>query len=168
MPTRRRGFTLIELLVVIAIIAILIALLLPAVQAAREAARRTQCRNNLRQLGIAIHNYQDVFRMFPLGAVISPQQSLFYASGQMLLLGFLEQGNLTHASATGGGWLQLQPAVVLPRKCVEYRHHIGKGERTLALPVRYRPRRTHPRFEQHRDHGERVVSRQLLFLSRRQ
>ena len=54
----RAGFTLIELLVVIAIIAILIALLLPAVQAAREAARRTQCRNNLKQFGVALHNYQ--------------------------------------------------------------------------------------------------------------
>ena len=69
---RRRGFTLIELLVVIAIIAVLIALLLPAVQAAREAARRAQCLNNLKQIGLAIHNYHDVIGAFPPGYLSRP------------------------------------------------------------------------------------------------
>ena len=69
MPKVRRGFTLIELLVVIAIIAVLIALLLPAVQAAREAARRAQCVNNLKQMGLALHNYHDAVLVFPPGYI---------------------------------------------------------------------------------------------------
>ncbi len=92
---RARGFTLIELLVVIAIIAVLIALLLPAVQQAREAARRTQCKNNLKQLGLALHTYHDVFLTFPPGYVaanLGTAEPKFAWS--VMILPQLEQGNL--------------------------------------------------------------------------
>ncbi|WP_437231009.1 DUF1559 domain-containing protein [Planctomicrobium sp. SH661] len=85
-----RGFTLIELLVVIAIIAVLIALLLPAVQQAREAARRSQCKNNLKQLGLAFHNYVDVHRILPPGGIGTTLQTNI-SSFWLNLLPFIEQ-----------------------------------------------------------------------------
>jgi prepilin-type N-terminal cleavage/methylation domain-containing protein/prepilin-type processing-associated H-X9-DG protein len=93
MKSHRRGFTLVELLVVIAIIGILVALLLPAVQAAREAARRTQCVNNLKQIGLGLHNYHDTFKVFPFGQ--GGTGGAF--SAVALMLPFLEQSPL-HAT----------------------------------------------------------------------
>jgi prepilin-type N-terminal cleavage/methylation domain-containing protein/prepilin-type processing-associated H-X9-DG protein len=94
---RSKGFTLVELLVVIAIIGILIALLLPAVQAAREAARRSQCTNNLKQLGLAVHNYADINKCFPpkkCGTTTGASGLMYnanFGSGWMRLLPFFEQ-----------------------------------------------------------------------------
>ena len=93
--SRKRGFTLVELLVVIAIIGILIALLLPAVQAAREAARRSQCSNNMKQFGLALHNYHDTFKRFPpasINSTVGPGGEAL--SCWVLILPFMEQAAL--------------------------------------------------------------------------
>lgn len=100
---RRRGFTMIELLVVIAIIAVLLALLLPAVMMGREAARRTQCRNNLKQIGLALHNYHSALGTFPIGA---RKQVSFGPSWLVPLLPHVEQENVYNKfnmTASGNG-----------------------------------------------------------------
>lgn len=91
-----RGFTLIELLVVIAIIAVLIALLLPAVQQAREAARRSQCKNNLKQMGLAMHNYHDIYNRLPLAYPAYPDGVSNVANWSVSLLPNLEQAALAN------------------------------------------------------------------------
>jgi len=124
-PNRRgrrdRGFTLIELLVVIAIIAILISLLLPAVQQAREAARRTQCRNNLAQLGLAMHNYDMAYEMLPPGVVnptgpIKTVPSGYHMSWLVQLLPYVDQVSVyQHIDFTVGAY---DPKNAKPRKVI--------------------------------------------------
>ena len=105
----RNGFTLIELLVVIAIIAILIALLLPAVQQAREAARRTQCKNNLKQLGLALHNYLDTFTVFPPTICVGPGDGGEW-SLQARTLPYIEQGSIFSTIDFSRDYNQTSPA----------------------------------------------------------
>lgn len=101
---RRRfkaGFTLVELLVVIAIIGILVALLLPAVQAAREAARRMQCENNLKQIGLALHNYHDVYKKFPSGRTSMFRAIYLGHTTSTMILPYLEQSTLQNRMNLG-------------------------------------------------------------------
>ncbi len=117
---RKSGFTLIELLVVIAIIAILVALLLPAVQQAREAARRTQCKNNMKQLVLALHNYESSHTTFPPSR-LNPDVEIednagkysAYQSWTTMVLPYIDQGNLGNQINYQAAWSSLQnrPAV---------------------------------------------------------
>ena len=141
--TLKRGFTLIELLVVISIIAILISLLLPAVQQAREAARRIQCRNNLKQIGLALHNYLDVNGTFP-PSFVSDISTLNTSGGEWSvharILPYLEQANLYnaanlempyHAAENGEIAVQRIAAYLCPSEPND-RHRAENG-----LPVHY-------------------------------
>ncbi|HEY3963490.1 MAG TPA: DUF1559 domain-containing protein [Planctomycetaceae bacterium] len=118
---RKRGFTLIELLVVIAIIAVLVSLLLPAVQQAREAARRTQCKNNLKQMGLALLNYESTYRIFPNGSNVPwgrkggddahmEYTGPFGPNWAVSILPYIDQQNLYNTNSTN---LQTFPGVVI-------------------------------------------------------
>ncbi|WP_437200727.1 DUF1559 family PulG-like putative transporter [Planctomicrobium sp. SH664] len=131
LPRRQRGFTLIELLVVIAIIAVLIALLLPAVQQAREAARRSQCKNNLKQMGLAIHNYNDVHQAIPPGWIVQTADKDYVVGKDnqidcwgwgAFLLPYIDQAPLYNQMGIGNGQklenvLELGNTVVSVYRC---------------------------------------------------
>jgi prepilin-type N-terminal cleavage/methylation domain-containing protein/prepilin-type processing-associated H-X9-DG protein len=107
MHTRRSGFTLVELLVVIAIIGVLVSLLIPAVQAAREAARRMSCQNNLKQQGLALHNFHDAFHVFPASgwtAAGPGNPAGKFVGWRALITPFIEQSNLHNAYDFNSNW----------------------------------------------------------------
>lgn len=143
MSRSRRGFTLIELLVVIAIIAVLIALLLPAVQQAREAARRTQCKNNLKQIGLALHNYHDTHLIFPPGTVYNGSRNTNVAgqpytlnhTGWMMLLPFMEQGNIYDAwnPNVASGPANRSGNTTIGVGTPEYNNNLALTQRELAV-----------------------------------
>lgn len=104
MQRKRQGFTLVELLVVIAIIGILVGLLLPAVQAAREAARRMSCSNNMKQLGLALHNYESAHKKWPPSRLSFTSPTIFQQSWGSMILPYIEQANMHNSYQFGTPW----------------------------------------------------------------
>lgn len=149
---RKTGFTLIELLVVIAIIAVLIALLLPAVQQAREAARRSQCKNNLKQMGLAIHNYADTYNTFPssgestwMEQTTSVTRKMFPVALHTAILPFNDQAPLynkwdmsTHYTSMNNAALArtFVPGYVCPSNAITQRDTKNYGN-TDYMPIAY-------------------------------
>lgn len=150
-PLFHAGFTLIELLVVIAIIAILVALLLPAVQQAREAARRSTCKNNLKQLGIALHNYHDNIGVLPaffVGTVYNPNSAVYESwngwSGLAMILPYVEQGPLyeklnfgEYFNATAGNNNRQYTNTIIPGYCCPSDPFGGKKIDANSAPFSY-------------------------------
>ena len=116
MSRQRRGFTLVELLVVIAIIGILVGLLLPAVQAAREAARRMSCSNNLKQIGLAMHNYESAYGQLPPSRIEISTPWKFHAGWQVMVLPFMEQSATYDLYDKKRSWFEVENQVATTTK----------------------------------------------------
>lgn len=139
-PRFQRGFTLVELLVVIAIIGVLIALLLPAVQQAREAARRMQCSNNMRQIGLALHNYAGTYGIFPLETYYSsyPDGNHYYNSWIPCLLPFFEQSALANLYDDNYAFFDIKNKQAIETKLAAFECPSTPGGTQLTPELRYR------------------------------